>query len=65
MTISKSRDALNYYWCLDHKQVEESVGCGSTTRIGPFATPAEASTALERTLKRKAEQEKRDAEDER
>ncbi len=65
MSISKDRDAPNYYWCLEHSQVEESIGCGSTTRIGPYATVAEAATALERTRKRKAEQEKRDAEDER
>ena len=63
MTVNTNRDAKNYYWCLDHNQVEESVGCGSTTRIGPYATAAEAANALERTRKRKAEQDARDAED--
>ncbi len=65
MSINKARDAFNYYWCLEHNKVEESLGCGSTTRIGPFATAAEAAGALERARKRKAEQEARDAEDER
>lgn len=64
MSVSKDRDAPNYYWCLEHHQVEESVGCGSTTRIGPYATAAEAATALERARQRKAEQEQRDAADE-
>jgi len=65
MPVSKDKDAPNYYWCLDHNQVEESIGCGSTTRIGPYVSAAEAATALDRTRQRKAEQEKRDAEDER
>ena len=63
MSVSKGRDAMNYYWCLEHNQVEESIGCGSTTRIGPYATATEAATALERTRKRKEEQDARDAED--
>lgn len=63
MSINKAVDAPNYYWCLDHNQVEESVGCGSTTRIGPYATASEAAGALDRTRKRKAEQEQRDEED--
>lgn len=63
MTVSKDRDAPNYYWCLEHNKVEESVGCGSTTRIGPYATAAEAATALERTRQRKAEQDARDNKD--
>ena len=63
MSVSKGRDTHNFYWCLEHNTVEESIGCGSTTRIGPFATAAEASGALERTRQRKAEQEARDDKD--
>lgn len=63
MSVNTHRYAKNYYWCLEHHQIEESVGCGSTTRIGPFATAAEAAGALERTRKRKAEQDARDDKD--
>ena len=52
---------MSYFWCLEHKTVEEGFGCGSTSRIGPYDTPAEATTALDRTRKREAEQEARDA----
>ena len=55
---------MSFYWCLEHKCVEESIGCGSTTRIGPYATQAEAATALDRTRQREAEQEVRDKQDE-
>lgn len=55
---------MSWFWCLDHKRVEENIGCGSTSRIGPYETRAEAETALERTRKREAEQEARDAADE-
>lgn len=53
----------SYFWCLDHRRVEEGFGCGSTTRIGPYTSFGEAATALERTRKRKAEQEARDTEE--
>lgn len=56
--------AKSYFWCLDHKSVEEGFGCGSTTRIGPYSSAAEAAAALERTRRRKAEQDARDAADE-
>ena len=52
---------MTWFWCLDHKRVEKDAGCGSTSRIGPYATQAEAATALERTRKREEEQEARDA----
>ena len=55
---------MAWFWCLDHKRVEQDIGCGSTTRIGPYATPAEAETALERVRKRKDEQEERDTAEE-
>lgn len=55
---------MNWFWCLEHKCVEQDFGCGSTTRIGPYATPTEAATALQRTRKREAEQQARDEADE-
>lgn len=47
---------MNWYWCLDHQCVEQSLGCGSTTRIGPYATEAEARNALQRVREREKEQ---------
>lgn len=52
---------MSFFWCLDHKRVEQDFGCGSTSRIGPYETQAEAISALERTRHREAEQEARDA----
>lgn len=56
--------AKSYFWCLDHKRVEEGLGCGSTTRIGPYDSAALAASALDRTRQREAEQQARDAQDE-
>lgn len=55
---------MNWFWCLDHKCVEHDFGCGSTSRIGPYQTQAEAASALERTRQREAEQRARDAAEE-
>jgi len=55
---------MAWFWCLEHKTVEEGTGCGSSSRIGPAATPGEAARALERIRQREEEQKARDAEDE-
>lgn len=55
---------MAWFWCLDHKTVEEGLGCGSSSRIGPAATPVEAASALERTRQREQEQKARDVEEE-
>lgn len=55
---------MSYWWCLDHKQVEQGLGCGSTTRIGPYDSEQQAATALERVKKREKEQEEKDQEEE-
>ena len=55
---------MAWFWCLEHKAVEEGIGCGSSSRIGPAATREEAATALERTRQREEEQKARDAEEE-
>ena len=51
---------MSWWWCLDHKAVEEGLGCGSTTRLGPYDSAQRAATALERTRAREAEQQSRD-----
>ena len=53
---------MSFWWCLDHKQVEQGLGCGSTTRIGPYDTQQQAATALERVKQREAEQDQKDKE---
>lgn len=55
---------MSWFWCLDHKAVEEGFGCGSTSRIGPYATRGEALNALQRTRQRGAEQNAKDAQEE-
>lgn len=55
---------MSWFWCLEHKKVEEGFGCGSTSRIGPYDTPDAAASALDRTRQREAEQEARDEADE-
>ena len=52
---------MGWYWCLEHKCVEHDLGCGSTTRICPYETQAEAASALARTHQRGTEQEALDA----
>jgi len=41
-----------YWWCLNHSAVEESDGCAYKDRLGPYATEAEASRALEKVKER-------------
>ena len=53
---------MSFWWCLNHKSVEQGLGCGSTTRIGPYDTQQQAATALERVGKREKEQEEKDKE---
>ena len=54
---------MNWWWCLDHKRVEQDAGCGSTTRLGPYDSEQQAATAIARTRARTAEQDARDEAD--
>ncbi len=54
---------MSWFWCLEHKQVEQGAGCTSTSRLGPYATEQEAATALERTRARAEQQDARDKDD--
>ena len=47
--------AGEWYYCLDHHMVEPYVACRSVTRLGPYATPADAANALERVASRNEE----------
>lgn len=55
---------MSFWWCLEHKQVEEGLGCGSTTRLGPYDSAGRAATALERIGKREQEQQQKDLDEE-
>ena len=55
---------MSWWWCLDHKTVEEGLGCGSTSRVGPYDTQERAATALERIGQRETEQQAKDKEEE-
>jgi hypothetical protein len=54
---------MSWWWCLDHRQTEEGLGCGSTTRLGPYDTAERAATALKRINAREADQAERDREE--
>lgn len=56
---------MAWWWCLEHKAVEEHLGCGSTTRLGPYDSPQVAAGALERVGTREKEQQAKDREEER
>jgi hypothetical protein len=53
---------MSFWWCLEHKAVEEGLGCGSTSRLGPYASQQQAGSALERVHKREDEQATKDKE---
>ncbi|MHA4813249.1 hypothetical protein ACXZ65_02720 [Streptomyces aculeolatus] len=36
-----------WYYCLEHKRVEEGPQCKALNRLGPYATPEEAARAIE------------------
>ena len=54
---------MAFWWCLEHKAVEEHLGCGSTTRLGPYPDAATAAGAIARQKKREAEQVEKDKAD--
>ncbi len=41
-----------YWFCLKHHTVEEASGCKAADRLGPYASAAEASRALEKVEER-------------
>lgn len=51
---------MSWWWCLEHKTVEENAGCTSTSRLGPYDSKQQAAGVIERTRKRTAEQDARD-----
>ncbi len=43
---------MSWYYCLVHQRVEPEEGCANAERLGPYATEAEAQSALERAQER-------------
>jgi hypothetical protein len=49
-----------WYYCLDHKTVEDLMGCRSSNRLGPYATREEAQNALQKVAERNAKWDEED-----
>lgn len=45
----------DWYYCLDHKTVEQFDGCKSANRLGPYPSRAEAEGALATVAERNEE----------
>ncbi len=43
---------MQYWFCLTHQKVEVDAGCPNESRLGPYATIADASDALRRMSER-------------
>lgn len=41
-----------WYYCVDHDQVEPKMGCRITNRLGPYPTRAAAEKALQQVERR-------------
>ena len=50
-----------FWYCQKHRTVEPFHGCGSTERIGPFDTEAEAAAALQTIAARERTYDAEDA----
>jgi hypothetical protein len=48
-------DSGEYWFCLKHHTVEAEEGCRNADRLGPYASSAEASRALEKVEERTEE----------
>jgi len=49
-----------WYYCLDHKTVEDAWGCRSVNRFGPYATREEAQNALQKVAERNEQWDEED-----
>ena len=45
---------MSWYYCLAHQRVEPELACPNDERMGPYATEAEAASAIERARERNA-----------
>jgi hypothetical protein len=45
---------MAWYFCLVHQRVEPEDGCANAERMGPYATEAEASAAMDKARDRNA-----------
>ncbi|GGX52816.1 hypothetical protein [Streptomyces minutiscleroticus] len=60
MALFKKRAAGKpgeWYYCLEHKKVEEGPECPAKERLGPYATREEAQRAVETAAERTAQWE--------
>jgi len=45
---------MSWYYCLEHMRSEPEDGCPNSERLGPYATQAEANTAIDLAAERNA-----------
>jgi hypothetical protein len=60
MALFKKRTAGKpgeWFYCLEHKKVEEGPDCPAKDRFGPYASPEEARHAMDRARERDLEWE--------
>jgi hypothetical protein len=51
-----------WYYCLNHKTVEQAEGCRAVDRLGPYPDRETASRAVELARERTEQEDRRDAE---
>lgn len=42
----------SWYYCLEHQRVEPEAGCPNAERMGPYATEADATHAMDKARER-------------
>jgi hypothetical protein len=57
---TKEPEAPEWYYCLDHKTVEEGLQCPAKSRFGPYASRTEAEHAMEKVKERNEEWDEMD-----
>ena len=46
---------MTYFWCTDHRSVEDEQGCRAELRLGPYPTREAAEHAIESAHERTAQ----------
>jgi hypothetical protein len=53
-------DGGDFYWCLEHQQVEQGPGCRVDNRLGPYPTAEDATNWRQRVDARNEDWEEED-----
>ena len=52
--VTRKRQRMQWYFCLEDQQVEPEDGCANAERLGPYESEHAARQALERAAERNA-----------